>query len=281
MSLTLSSAHVHTTFCDGKTPAPDMARAACALGFVSLGFSSHAPQTFDPGYCVDPAQEEAYKTQIRALQREYQGRMAIYLGIERDLLSCADPGAYDYFIASVHYFTKPDGHHCGIDATPEALKAYVDAYCGGSGLEMAKRYFTMLRDYVVETNPPIIGHFDLVRKNNAVLRLYDEDDPAYRNMALDALRAMRNTDALLEVNTGAMARGYLTTPYPAPFLLKAWKEWGGEVILNSDCHNMLYLDMGYDQAEALLISLGYDHAVRLSPHPEKGMWERIALTDLL
>ena len=46
MSLTLSSAHVHTTFCDGKTPAPDMARTAYEKGFVSLGFSSHAPQDF-------------------------------------------------------------------------------------------------------------------------------------------------------------------------------------------------------------------------------------------
>ena len=44
MSLTLSSAHVHTTFCDGKTPAPEMAKAAFEKGFVSLGFSSHAPR---------------------------------------------------------------------------------------------------------------------------------------------------------------------------------------------------------------------------------------------
>ena len=54
----LSSAHVHTTYCDGKTPAPLMARAALEKGFVSLGFSSHAPQRFDPGYCVDTEKEE-------------------------------------------------------------------------------------------------------------------------------------------------------------------------------------------------------------------------------
>lgn len=274
MSLTLSSAHVHTPFCDGKTPAPDMARTAYEKGFVSLGFSSHAPQDFDPGYCIDPAREEEYKAHIRALQKEYAGRMPIYLGMERDLYSCASPEGYDYFLAAVHYFRHPDGHHTPVDGRPEDLKRYVDTYCGGDGLEMARRYFALLRDYVVSFRPPIVAHFDLVRKNNAALRLYDEDSAAYQQMALDALRPMAETGALLEVNTGAMARGYLTTPYPTPFLLKAWKEWGGEVMVNSDCHDMRYLDTGFEDAEELLRSLGYDHAVRLG---KTALWERYAL----
>ena len=88
---------------------------------------------------------------------------------------------------------------------------------------------------------------------------------------------MRETGALLEVNTGGIAKGYLKDPYPAPFLLTAWKEWGGEVIVNSDCHNASLLDAGYAQAEELLLSLGYDHAVRLSSNPKQGMWERFSL----
>ena len=35
--------------------------------------------------------------------------------------------------------------------------------------------------------------------------------------------------------------------------------------------------IAYDQAVEILLSLGYDHVVRLSPNPEKGMWERIEL----
>ena len=274
MSLTLSSAHVHTTFCDGKTPAPDMARAAFEKGFVSLGFSSHGPQNFDPGYCIDPSREEEYKALVRSLQKEYEGRMTIYLGIERDAYSCVSPEGYDYYLAAVHYFLHPDGHHTPIDGRPEDLKHYVDTFCGGDGLEMARRYFTLLRDYVVSFRPPIIAHFDLVRKNNAVLRLYDEEGEDYRVMALDALRPMAETGALLEVNTGAIARGYLTTPYPAPFLLNEWRKWGGEVIVNSDCHDMRYLDVHFAESEELLRSLGYDHAVRLG---KSALWERYAL----
>ncbi len=267
----LSCAHTHTPHCDGKTPASDMARRAYELGFISLGFSSHAAQTFDPEYCIDPARENEYKAEIRALVQEYEGRMRIYLGIERDLYSCADPAGYDYFIAAVHYFEKPDGHHATVDGHAESLKAYVDECCGGDGMEMARRYFSMLRDYVLESRPAIIAHFDLIRKNNAKLRLYDEESPAYRRLALDALRPLAETGALLEVNTGAVARGYLTAPYPAPFLLKEWLAWGGELILDSDCHDMRYLDTGYDDAEELLRSLGYSHAVRLG---KKTLWER-------
>ena len=270
----LSCAHVHTTYCDGKTPAADMAKRAWELGFVSLGFSSHAPQAFDPGYCIDPAREDEYKAEIHALQQEYADRMTIYLGVERDYCSCCSIEDYDFFIASFHYFTKPDGHHAPVDAAPETLKRYVDEFCGGDGLEMARRYFSAVRDYVLSSHAPIIGHYDLVRKNNASLHLYDEESPAYRMIALDALRPLGETGSLLEVNTGAIARGYLSTPYPDAFLLKAWKDWGGEVIINSDCHDVRFLTTGFDEAEALLCSLGYDHAVRLG---KDNLWERFAL----
>ncbi len=277
MSRIKSSAHVHTTFCDGRSTAREMACSAYKKGFVSLGFTSHAPQTFDPAHCLDPAREEEYKAEIRGIRDEYHGRMAVYLGIERDLLSVADPRDYDYFIAAVHYFTGPDGSFFAVDGPPGDLKRYVDECCGRDGLEMARRYFSLLRDYVTEERPAVIGHFDLVRYNNSRLHLYEEDSEAYRATALEALRAMRETDALLEVNTGGMARGYLDDPYPAPFLLRAWREWNGEVTVSSDCHDATLIEAGYDKAEELLLSLGFDYAVRLSRSPGKEMWEQVGL----
>jgi len=96
-------------------------------------------------------------------------------------------------------------------------------------------------------------------------------------MALESLRDMSETDAFLEVNTGGVARGYMAKPYPAPFLLEEWRRWGREVIINSDCHDAKLLDAGYEQAVQLLLSLGYDHVVRLSQNPDKEMWERVKI----
>ncbi len=273
----LSSAHVHTTFCDGKSSAKDIAHAAYEKGFVSLGFSSHAPQMFDGAHCINPSKEEDYKDEIRRLKQEYNGRMAIYLGIERDLFSCSEADDYEYVIASVHYFKTPDGRYIGVDGNSEALQEYINEYCDGNGFDMAKQYFALFQDYVCKSKPSIIGHFDLVRYNNSILHLYDEESLEYRALALDALRTMRETNALLEVNTGGVARGYMSEPYPAPFLLKEWKAWGGEVIINSDCHDLKLLDAGYGQAIDVLSALGYDHVLRLSSDPSQGMWQTVRL----
>lgn len=273
MSSILSCAHVHTTFCDGKTPAPETARRAYELGFVSLGFSTHGVQHFDLDYCVHPEQESAYRAQILELKKEYAGRMTIYLGMERDYYACAKIEDYEYFIASVHYLPWGD-EFIAVDGRPECLVRYINEACGGDGLLMAKRYFALLQQYVTEYRPPIIGHFDLIRKYNAKLGLFDEASLAYRRLALDTLEAMAGMNCLLELNTGGMARGYLQTPYPTNELLSAWRKWGGEVIVNSDCHDAQLLDYGFDEAEALLRRLSYDHAVRLG---RDQLWERFAL----
>ena len=269
----LSCAHVHTTFCDGKTPAPEMARAAWERGFVSLGFTSHAPQHFDPPYGMLPENEAPYRAQVRALQKEYEGRMTIYLGIERDFYSCVTPRDYDYFIASVHYLL-PGEDFVAVDGSPERLRQYIDEELGGNGLEAARRYYALVQGYVLASSPQIIGHFDLIRKHNPAWHFFDEDSPAYRKIALEALENVASGGALLEVNSGAIARGLQTTPYPSAFLLRRWRELGGEVIINSDCHDVRYLETFFPESEALLKALGYDHAVRLG---KKEMWERYFL----
>lgn len=271
---TRSSAHVHTDFCDGRAPAEEMVCSALEKGFISLGFSSHAPQRFGAPCCVAPEREDDYKAEILRLKKKYAGQIALYLGTERDLFACSGPAGYDYCIASTHYFPLENGY-TPIDGKPEQLAAYLRQRLDGDGLALARAYFSQLRDYALSFRPQIIGHFDLLRKNNAVLRFVDEESAAYREIALDALDALRGRGALLEVNTGAIARGYLTAPYPADFLLRAWLEWGEDIILNSDCHDPRLLDAAYDETEARLRALGFREAVRLSPAGDG--WERYAL----
>lgn len=271
--LTRSSAHVHTTYCDGKSTAAQMAKAALDLGFVSLGFSSHAYQPFDASYCMAEDRDAAYRQEILDLKAEYQGNLAIRLGIERDFYSPISIQPYDFFIASCHYFLKPEGFY-GIDGAPDKLKRYVDRYCNGDGLKLAKDYFDLLQEYVLNFRPPVIGHMDLIRKNNAVLHLFDEESTAYQKIALDCLHALRETDAILEVNTGAIARGYMKLPYPAPFLLKAWQEMKGKIMLNSDCHDARFLACYYDEAEELMRACGFSSALRLG---NASLWEEYSL----
>lgn len=86
---------------------------------------------------------------------------------------------------------------------------------------------------MAERKPTILGHLDLVVKLNRGGRFFDEEDPAYRSLALEALHAADPDATLLEINTGAMSRGYRDTPYPAPFLLREWRAMGGRIILTA------------------------------------------------
>jgi histidinol-phosphatase (PHP family) len=50
----------------------------------------------------------------------------------------------------------------------------------------------------------------------------------------------------LEVNTGGIARGYTSEPYPSQDLLSQWLAAGKQVLFASDCHNAEQLLFGYD-----------------------------------
>ena len=104
-----SNAHTHSRWCDGADAIPAMVEAARALGFVSLGFSGHAWQGFDPDYSMAPDVQAGYFAELRALQAAPEpGFPRLWAGLELDALAhpdcrraaCAEA---DYLIGSAHY----------------------------------------------------------------------------------------------------------------------------------------------------------------------------------
>ena len=62
---------------------------------------------------------------------------------------------------------------------------------------------------------------------------------------------------MLEVNTGAISRGYRTTPYPDKFILKEMKRLGFGVVISSDCHDARMVDCYFAESEQLLKECGF------------------------
>ena len=91
---------------------------------------------------------------------------------------------------------------------------------------------------------------DVIAKFNREGDLFDPNHPRYRAAAQKALDALLDTPAVLEVNTGAISRGYTTEPYPAQAYLRQWLAAGKEIIFASDCHSKEHLLYGYDIYEA-------------------------------
>lgn len=260
----LSTPHAHTDFVDGKSSAEQMVLSAIERGFQSLGFSEHAVQPFDRDYCLSEQAEAQLIAEVDRLRQKYRDRIHIYLGSERDLYAVPGRNGYRYVIGSVHYMML-DGEYIAVDGPKEQLRRLIREGFQQDGQRFAARYFELLAGYIEDLRPDIVGHFDLIRKHNPDGRLFDTDSKAYRRSAFEALERIAKTGALLELNTGAMARGYLDMPYPEPTTLKFWRELGGRIILSSDCHDAALIDYGYTQALALARHVGYREAWALNP----------------
>ncbi|MBE5778869.1 MAG: histidinol-phosphatase HisJ family protein [Clostridiales bacterium] len=267
-----SCAHSHTTYCDGKSTPEEMLAAARELGFVSLGFSGHAYQAFDPDYSMSLETQQQYKTHLRQLQRQCfdtKGSPRIWVGLEEDGLAphgqrMRNRQDFDYIVVSTHYLTTDfEGRSVYVDGEPQLLRRYVDKVLDGDMLAMVRQYYDLHVAALLSAKVDIIGHFDLVRKFAISHQLFDETSPAYRHLALDALERAFPCGGVLEINTGAMARGRREDPYPTQELLGAWREMGGNITITSDCHEASKLDYGYDAAIQLAKNSGFTKALRL------------------
>jgi histidinol-phosphatase (PHP family) len=247
-----SNLHTHTTFSDGKNSPEEMIERALELGFCSLGFSDHSETAFDPWYCMAKEDYLPYREKILEVKKQYEDRIPVFLGMEKDLYSQIDPEDYEYIIGSVHYVSAFGEYH-SIDGSPENQLAFFEKAGEGGRLELAKRYYDAVVTHAQLFPFQIQGHFDLITK----FGFYDDENEEYRRVALEALDEVLAIVPFIEINSGAIARGRRTVPYPSRFLLERICKKGGRVILSSDCHFKEYLDENFDSEVELLKEIGF------------------------
>ena len=258
----LSNIHTHTCFCDGKDTPEEMVQAAAKLGFVSLGFSGHGIWPSFAEAMTEEGQTE-YRARILRLKEQYKDKMDILLGVEHEGGQCYDDLQWDFLIESVHDLPF-EGKFYSIDWELPRTEAVIRDFCGGDAYKLTKTYFEYCAMCYERSPAQVAGHVDMITKFNQSGRLFDETDPRYLGPALEAVETAVRRGMVVEINTGAMARGYRTAPYPGPVLLKRVKELGGQVMLSSDCHDRHQLTAGYDDAILYLRSLGFDHTLILT-----------------
>ena len=235
--------HTHTVFCDGKDSPEDLVREAIRRGCPAIGFSGHSYYSFDD-CCMSPEGTEEYISEIRRLKEVYKKSIQIDLGIEQDIFSSIDRTAFDYVIGSVHYVPK-NGKNCSVDFSPDDFSENVRDVFDGDYFAFAEAYYQLVGRVYEVTKCDIVGHFDLITKFNEADRLFSTKDIRYQKAANEALEQLIEAPVLLEINTGAMARGYRSSPYPADELIRKWKKAGKKLILSSDCHEKTDLLYGF------------------------------------
>lgn len=261
----LQNLHTHCTFCDGKNTPEEIIEEAIKKGFDSIGFSSHA--TSDLADTVELADKEHdYHKNVSLLKTKYADKIKIFLGLELDRYSEGHISGlkYDYAIGSVHY-TDYRGEAIIFDYGKERTKNYIDTLFGGDEIKYARLYYETLAEMPRHIKFDFVGHFDLLTKYCELdTPPFNQNSREYKDVALTALHALREQCEFFEVNTGAVARGYRKTPYPAPFILDEMKKLSCKLILTSDCHNKNYLDCYFKESRELLLAHGINELYYLT-----------------
>jgi len=245
------SYHTHTSFCDGKADARTMASAAFACHYSHLGFSAHAPVPFKTNWNMPWEKAQAYIASIRELEREYASKgMKIFLGLETDYapgITMPDAPEYDVFdldyrIGSVHYITAPGEDFFTVDEPQEQFSSKVKRWApDGDYRKIWKRYWRYMFEMIERGGFDIIGHFDLVKKNNADGRWFDESDPSYLDAAFQAVNIAARKGSIAEINTGGVARGKHREPYPSMAILRMMREKGLRITIGDDAHSPAHI----------------------------------------
>ena len=188
--------HNHTVRCNHAEGSIEAyVQKAIALGTDIYGFSEHAPMDFDEKYRLSFEEMKAYENDIKTISEIYKNDIDIRLGYEVDWL----PGHMDervlnadvdYLIGSVHFIDK-----WGFD-NPEFLSGWKNRNID----EIWEAYFEAIEAMANSGLFDIVGHMDLIK----VFKYLPKTD--VRILAHDALRAIKRSGMVLEINTAGLRK---------------------------------------------------------------------------
>jgi histidinol-phosphatase (PHP family) len=246
-----------------------MADFAFAHGFTELGFSGHCPLPFENTYSI--TDYEGYCNEVRRLKEEYAGRMEIHLGLEidyvpgmlEDYTPLIEQGQLEYTIGSVHLIPDPAsppaplqgerGVGCSV-STPlsqgrgaggeawmidgSRYQTYDEGLMrifGGDIRRGVRAYFHNENAMLERNRPTILGHPDKIVMHNRD-RYFHEDEPWYRDLALETIHLAKELDTIVEINTRGIYKGRHADYYPGKWLINEMKALRIPVIVSTDAH---------------------------------------------
>lgn len=257
----LADLHTHSSFStDSDEPLREMARAALGKGLKTLCLTEH--HDFDHPHTGDFLLDvPAYREELMKVKDAFSDKLEVLFGVELGLLDydvprlkkfaeCAD---FDFIIGSLHLADGLDPYY------PEYF-AKTDDRNG-----MAHFFDVMLSSVKAFDDFDVLGHIDyIVRYSHA--KSYAPLD--FREVIDEILKTVIAKGKGIEINTAGMkSLGY---PHPHPFVLKRYKELGGELVtIGSDAHDRTRVAADFDKAEQALKTAGFKYyAVFRARKPE-------------
>ena len=245
--LSKTNYHTHSNYCDGKATLREMVDFAVAHGFTALGFSGHCPLPFKNTFSI--TDYEGYCNEMRALKAEYADRIEIYLGLEMDYVpgmledfsSLIEQGKLEYTIGSVHLVpatNMPQGDEDLWFIDGPRYERYDEGLFrlfGGDIRRGVRAYFHNENAMLERNRPTIVGHPDKIVMHNRD-RYFHEDEPWYRDLALETIHLIKELGLICEINTRGIYKGRHADFYPGKWLIQEMKQLRIPVIVSTDAH---------------------------------------------
>lgn len=241
----LPDSHVHTFRCGhagGESRA--FVEAAIALGLSEIAFTDHVPLYFlppgkrDPKLAMREDQFDGYVEEVRSLAREFEGRIAVRLGLEADyaegfegeLSAWLARAEWDLVLGSVHWVAGD-----WIDAPGAARRFAIE------GAEtLYREYYRLLAKAASTGFFDVLTHFDLPKKFGN--RVFPPAEAAEGR----AIAAAAAAGCAVEVSSAGL-RKPVGEIYPEDRILRRLIEAGVPVTFSSDAHAPAEVGWGYAQ----------------------------------
>jgi histidinol-phosphatase (PHP family) len=263
---TMANYHCHSRFDDGHGELEEYVLAALGKGLRTLGFAGHAPVPFPCDWTIPSTLLPVYLQTARRLQNIYKDRIELLVGLEVDYIpEIFSPTAapiralnLDFTVGSVHFVgSLANGKLWTADGPPEELEQGMAESFGGDIRRAVEEYYRRMTAMVSTAPPDIIGHFDVIKKNNRGAKYFAEDAPWYRTAVERTLDAVAASPCILEANTGGIVRNTSAALYPSEWILAECLKRKIPVMINSDAHRPDQLDGYYGEAAAILKEIGF------------------------
>jgi len=260
--------HTHSTYCDGSKEVEDMILGAIKYKYNIIGISSHGPLPFSSDWTMKKEKLNSYIKEVQDLKNKYKDKIKVLLGLELDYIvdykmKYIDKKTFDsldYWIGSVHFLGKSQSSgYWTVDYNLEELKQGIKESFGGDVEKAVCQYYNYIKDMIENYNPPILGHLDLIKKNNQGGILFNESHKWYRKSVLSLLDKIKISKTVVELNTGGKYRGYSESYYPSNWILKKINEKNIPVTISRDAHDIESLDYEYEESIDLLKKIGFDN----------------------
>ena len=246
----LSDFHTHSTFStDGTDKLVEMANSAVEKGLKTICFTEHNDFDYPGGeFLLDT---EAYRNELFRVREQLSGKIEVLFGVELGLMKhlgerlreYLDGRGFDFVIGSSHLIDGKD--------------PYFPEYFAELGQKNGVlRYFESIVENIgAFSDFDVYGHLDYAVRYSPE-KSYNPVD--FREIIDEILRKIVSLGKGIEINTAGLRKG-LSHANPHPFILKRYRELGGEIItVGSDAHNTADIAADFDLAESFLKDAGFE-----------------------